>query len=45
VKGTPVKPPLRKALYIAIAIVALMAIAHFTINGLPALGSLNPHAR
>lgn len=35
----------RKIILAVIGIVLVMATIHFTINGLPALGSLNPHAR
>ena len=32
-----------KIALIVVAVVVLMATVHFTINGLPALRSLNPH--
>lgn len=35
----------RKILLIVLGIAVLMATIHFTINGLPSLGSFNPHAR
>ena len=35
----------RKILLIVLGIAVLMAAIHFTINGLPSLNSLNPHAR
>jgi hypothetical protein len=35
----------RKILLIVLGIAVLMATIHFTINGLPSLSSLNPHAR
>ena len=38
-------PRHRKIIFIVIGVALLMATIHFTINGFPALGSLNPHAR
>jgi len=35
----------RKIILTVVGIALLMATIHFTINGFPALGSLNPHAR
>jgi len=35
----------RKIVLTLIAVALLMATIHFTLNGLPALGSLNPRAR
>jgi hypothetical protein len=35
----------RKIILIVIGVVLLMVTIHLTINGIPALGSLNPHAR
>lgn len=35
----------RKIALIVIGIALLLATVHFTLNGLPALGSLDPHAR
>ncbi|GAA0316262.1 hypothetical protein GCM10010151_02820 [Actinoallomurus spadix] len=33
----------RKILLVLLGIAVLMATIHFTINGIPALSSLNPH--
>jgi hypothetical protein len=35
----------RKIILTLIAVALLMATIHFTINGFPALDSLNPHSR
>jgi hypothetical protein len=35
----------RKLALTVIGIALLLATIHFTLNGLPTLGSLNPHAR
>lgn len=35
----------RTVLLAVLAVALLMATLHFTINGFPELGSLNPHAR
>lgn len=35
----------RRITWIALAIVAVMFTIHVTLNGLPSLSSLNPHAR
>lgn len=35
----------RTILLTVLAVCLLMATVHFTINGFPELGSLNPHAR
>ena len=34
----------RKILLTVLLVVAIMATIHFTVNGLPSLGSFNPHA-
>jgi hypothetical protein len=35
----------RRILLIAIAMILVLATVHFTRNGFPSLGSLNPHSR
>jgi hypothetical protein len=35
----------RKIIYVVCVVALLMATIHFTLNGLPSLGSLNPHTR
>jgi hypothetical protein len=35
----------RRILLIILGVVVLLATIHFTVNGIPALSSLNPHAR
>ena len=35
----------KRTLWIALGVVVLMAIIHFTINGIPGLEFINPHAR
>lgn len=35
----------RAILFTVLGIVLLLATIHFTVNGLPSLSSLNPHAR
>jgi predicted small secreted protein len=35
----------RRILLIVVAVAVLLATIHFTVNGFPALSSLNPHAR
>jgi hypothetical protein len=35
----------RKIILAVIGVALLMVTIHFTLNGFPALGSLNPHAR
>ena len=34
---------IRIVLLVVVAVAALMATVHFTVNGLPALSELNPH--
>ncbi|WP_415855116.1 hypothetical protein [Sinomonas sp. G460-2] len=36
---------LRIALLAVVAVILVLATIHFTINGFPELGSLNPHAK
>jgi hypothetical protein len=35
----------RRILLVVLAVALVMATVHFTVNGFPALGSLNPHNR
>lgn len=35
----------RRIILIVVGLALVMATVHFTLNGFPALGSLNPHAR
>jgi hypothetical protein len=38
-------PRRRTIILLAIGLAVVLATIHFTINGVPELGSLNPHAR
>ena len=42
--NTPLKRRLRLIVIIVVAVAALLATIHFTINGIPGLEFLNPHA-
>ncbi|MDQ4500767.1 hypothetical protein [Sinomonas sp. ASV322] len=39
------RPRTRIVILAVVALILVMATIHFTINGFPELGSLNPHSR